>query len=207
MSHARQVDTTYLQVDCTLKLRNTSNGTWHTKERLSLCLPKEADIAFFFASGVAGQRRNLSCPSWVTHRRMCECAVSSPPFFFVHYPLPWSRGSPNNVDDMHEQVMPVLVNVSECNWEKRDVESAKGKGAWELLFKGLTPKYMYVGLLEGRALACRSQTQTTSCMREETTPMFLCPLLLVTGSIPGQQSGRWGQASLHSFSSKTCYLM
>ena len=91
ISHARQVDTTYLQVDCTLKLRNTSNGTWHTKERLSLCLPKEADIAFFFASGVAGQRRNLSCPSWVTHRRMCEfeCAVSSPPFFFVHYPLVW----------------------------------------------------------------------------------------------------------------------
>ena len=83
MSHARQVDTTYLQVDCTLKLRNTSNGTWHTKERFSLCLPKEADIAFFFASGVAGQRRNLSCPSWVTHRRMCECAVSSP-LFFVH---------------------------------------------------------------------------------------------------------------------------
>ena len=87
MSHARQVDTTYLRVDCTLKLRNTRNGTWHTKERLSLCLPKEADIAFFFTSGVAGQRRNLSCPSWVTHRRMCECAVSSPLFFFVHYPL------------------------------------------------------------------------------------------------------------------------
>ena len=74
--------------------------------------------------------------------------------------------------------------------EKRDVESAKGKGAWELLLKGLTPKY--VGLLEGRALACRSQTQTISCMREQTTPMFLCPLLLVQGSIPGQQSGRWG---------------
>ena len=31
--------------------------------------------------------------------------------------LPWSRGSPNNVDDMHEQVMPVLVNVSECKRE------------------------------------------------------------------------------------------
>ena len=27
--------------------------------------------------------------------------------------LPWSRGSPNNGDDMHEQVMPVLVNASE----------------------------------------------------------------------------------------------
>ena len=31
--------------------------------------------------------------------------------------LPWSRWSPNNVDDMHEQVMPVLVNVSECKRE------------------------------------------------------------------------------------------
>ena len=34
--------------------------------------------------------------------------------------LPWSRGSPNNVDDMHEQVMPVLVNAgarSECKRE------------------------------------------------------------------------------------------
>ena len=53
--------------------------------------------------------------------------------------LPWSKGSPNNVDDMHEQVMPVLVNASECK-EKCDVESAKGKGAWELLLKGLTPE-------------------------------------------------------------------
>ena len=40
---------------------------------------------------------------------------------------------------MHEQVMPVLVNASECK-EKCDVESAKGKGAWELLLKGLTPE-------------------------------------------------------------------
>ena len=80
MSHARQVDTTYLQVDCTLKLRNTSNGTWHTKERLSLCLPKEADIAFFFASGVAGQRRNLSCPQNVRMRGFV------PPFFLYTTP-------------------------------------------------------------------------------------------------------------------------
>ena len=28
--------------------------------------------------------------------------------------LPWSRCSPNNVYDMHEQVMPVLVNAREC---------------------------------------------------------------------------------------------
>ena len=33
------------------------------------------------------RRQNLPRPGWVKHRWMCELAVSSPFFFFVHYPL------------------------------------------------------------------------------------------------------------------------
>ena len=40
--------------------------------------------------------------------------------------LPWSRGSPNNVDDMHEQVMP---GVGECKWvQERSVMLRVRKG-------------------------------------------------------------------------------
>ena len=49
------------------------------------------------------------------------------------------RGVSNNVG-MHEEILQVLVNVSECKKEKCDVDSAKGKGAWRLLLKGSTPK-------------------------------------------------------------------
>ena len=37
------------------------------------------------------RRQNLPRPGWVKHRRMCELVVSSPLFFFVHYPLIWYR--------------------------------------------------------------------------------------------------------------------
>ena len=35
-------------------------------------------------------RQNLPRPGWVKHRTMCQLAVSSLLFFFVHYPLAWS---------------------------------------------------------------------------------------------------------------------
>ena len=39
------------------------------------------------------RRQNLPRPGWVKHRRMCELAISSPLFFFVHYPLVGALGN------------------------------------------------------------------------------------------------------------------